>query len=239
MVTIEQAWHVPRSLRLSVLIRLEPAGSRATILNGTLGYSSMSELSRQDFRKLIREKRNALCSDTQFQAALDLVSQFAQLPEIQRSQHIAIYLSADGELDTKPLIEWLWQQGKSIYLPVIHPFSKGQLLFLQYLSDDQLIYNKYGILEPKLDIRHLIPVRQLDLICTPLVGFDSIGHRLGMGGGYYDRTLSHWFASGEGAAPVGIAHDCQHVERLPIESWDIPLPKIVTPSRIWQWESEK
>ena len=118
---------------------------------------------------------------------------------------IAIYLSADGELDTKPLIESLWQQGKSIYLPVIHPFSKGQLLFLQYLNDDQLVYNKYGILEPALDIRHLKPVRDLDVICTPLVGFDSVGHRLGMGGGYYDRTLSRWFSTGEGAKPIGIA----------------------------------
>lgn len=239
MIAIEQAWLVPRSLRLSLLIRLEPAGSRATILNGTLGYSSMSDLSRQEFRKLIREKRNALCSDTQFQAGLDLITQFSQLPEIQRAQHIALYLSADGELDTKPLIECLWQQGKSIYLPVIHPFSKGHLLFLQYLHDDQLVYNKYGILEPKLDIRHLKPIHELDLICTPLVGFDSLGHRLGMGGGYYDRTLSHWFNTGLGAKPIGIAHDCQRVDLLPTAHWDVPLPKIVTPSQIWQWESAK
>ncbi|MBJ4025629.1 5-formyltetrahydrofolate cyclo-ligase, partial [Salmonella enterica subsp. enterica serovar Derby] len=68
----------------------------------------MSDLSRQDFRKLIREKRNALCSDTQYQAGIDLITQFSQLPEIDQAQHIAIYLSADGELDTKPLIEWLW-----------------------------------------------------------------------------------------------------------------------------------
>lgn len=196
----------------------------------------MSDLSRQEFRKLIREKRNALSSDTQFQAGLDLVQQFSQLAEIKTAQHIAIYLSADGELDTKPLIESLWQQGKSIYLPVIHPFSKGQLLFLQYINDEQLVYNRYGILEPALDIRFLKPVRELDVICTPLVGFDSVGHRLGMGGGYYDRTLSRWFSTDEGAKPIGIAHDCQHVERLPVESWDIPLPKIVTPSQIWQWE---
>ncbi|QLK45842.1 5-formyltetrahydrofolate cyclo-ligase [Vibrio owensii] len=196
----------------------------------------MSDLSRQEFRKLIREKRNGLSSDTQFQAGLDLVQQFSQLAEIKTAQHIAIYLSADGELDTKPLIESLWQQGKSIYLPVIHPFSKGQLLFLHYVNDKQLVYNKYGILEPALDIRYLKPARELDVICTPLVGFDSVGHRLGMGGGYYDRTLSRWFSTGEGAKPIGIAHDCQHVERLPVESWDIPLPKIVTPSQIWQWE---
>ncbi|MDF2154103.1 5-formyltetrahydrofolate cyclo-ligase [Vibrio sp. CAU 1672] len=197
----------------------------------------MSQASRQDFRKLIREKRNALCSDTQYQAGLDLVQQFTQLPEIHSAQHIALYLSADGELDTKPLIQWLWQEKKSIYLPAIHPFAKGHLLFLNYLNDDQLVYNKYGILEPKLDIRHLIPQGELDLILTPLVGFDSIGHRLGMGGGYYDRTLAHWFATGKGAKPIGIAHDCQHVDRLPIASWDVPLPKIVTPSKIWSWET--
>jgi len=57
-----------------------------------------------------------------------------------------------------------------------------------------------------------------------------------MGGGYYDRTLSKWFETGKGALPVGLAHDCQQVERLPTESWDIPLPKIVTPSKTWQWE---
>ncbi|EDP58059.1 5-formyltetrahydrofolate cyclo-ligase [Vibrio sp. AND4] len=196
----------------------------------------MSDLSRQEFRQLIREKRNALDSNTQCQSGLALIHHFSQLPEIQAAQHIAIYLSTDGELDTKPLIESLWQQGKSIYLPVIHPFSKGQLLFLLYANDAQLVRNKYGISEPELDIRRLKPTRELDVICTPLVAFDSVGHRLGMGGGYYDRTLSPWFSTGKGAKPIGIAHDCQHVERLPVESWDIPLPKIVTPSKVWQWE---
>jgi 5-formyltetrahydrofolate cyclo-ligase len=100
-----------------------------------------------------------------------------------------------------------------------------------------MTYNKFGILEPKLDQTLVKPVKELDLICTPLVAFDSHGHRLGMGGGYYDRTLAHWFKTGEGAQPMGLAHDCQHVEQLPTEAWDIPLPKIITPSQIWQWKA--
>lgn len=199
----------------------------------------MYSLSRQEIRALIRQRRNQLDSDTQYQAALDLTARFSQLPELASAQHIALYLSADGELDTKPLIEWLWELGKNLYLPVIHPFSKGQLLFLHYHPHTELIYNRYGILEPRLDKRHIIPVAELDLICTPLVAFDSSGQRLGMGGGYYDRTLASWFNSGTGAKPIGIAHDCQHVESLPSEEWDVPLAKIVTPSQIWQWEKQR
>ncbi|MCG3724468.1 5-formyltetrahydrofolate cyclo-ligase [Vibrio cincinnatiensis] len=192
---------------------------------------------RQDLRQHIRQRRNQLPSEIQFQASQDLIHNAAQQVEFKHSQHIALYLSTDGELDTMPLIEWLWTQGKSIYLPVLHPFSKGHLLFLHYQFDTPMTYNQYGIIEPKLNKQLVKPVKELDLICTPLVAFDAQGHRLGMGGGYYDRTLSTWFTTGQGAKPIGLAHDCQYVETLPTESWDIPLPKIVTPTRSWQWKA--
>ncbi|EKO3391714.1 5-formyltetrahydrofolate cyclo-ligase [Vibrio fluvialis] len=195
------------------------------------------QYSRHELRKLVRQQRNQLSSDIQYQASQDLICRFAALPEMQTCHHIALYLSTDGELDTQPLIEWLWSQGKAVYLPVLHPFSAGHLLFLHYQSSTPMTYNKFGILEPKLDQTLVKPVKELDLICTPLVAFDSHGHRLGMGGGYYDRTLAHWFKTGEGAQPMGLAHDCQHVEQLPTEAWDIPLPKIITPSQIWQWKA--
>lgn len=192
-------------------------------------------LSRQDFRQSIRHRRNQLSDSFQQQAGLNLCQQFVSLPEIKPAQHIALYLSADGEVDTMPLIKKLWQSGKQVYLPVIHPFSKGHLLFLHYTPDSPMVFNKYQIAEPKLDQTQIIPAQSLDIICTPLVGFDSTGHRLGMGGGYYDRTLAPWFNTGRGPKPIGLAHDCQHVDALPIESWDVPLPKIVTPTKVWQW----
>ncbi|WP_194437466.1 5-formyltetrahydrofolate cyclo-ligase [Vibrio fluminensis] len=194
-------------------------------------------LSRQEFRQQIRQLRRQLSPQFQLHSGIELVKQFSALPELATAQHIALYLSADGEVDTQPLIEWLWRQGKQVYLPVIHPFSKGHLLFLHYQADTEMVLNQYRILEPKLKQPLIQPLAKLDLICTPLVAFDSTGHRLGMGGGYYDRTLEAWFKHGQGAKPIGLAHDCQHVSRLPIESWDVPLPKIVTPSRVWHWES--
>ncbi|NVD07510.1 5-formyltetrahydrofolate cyclo-ligase [Vibrio sp. JPW-9-11-11] len=193
-------------------------------------------LSRQKIRATVRQKRNQLGSDTQYLASLDLIRHFAQLPELKTAQHIALYLATDGEIDTKPLIEWLWEQGKCTYLPVIHPFSKGHLLFLHYHDDTPMVLNQYSIAEPKLDQTQVLPVDNLDLICTPLVAFDHQGQRLGMGGGYYDRTLAPWFTTHQGPKPIGLAHDCQQVDSLPAESWDVPLPKIVTPSHIWDWE---
>ncbi|MDP5253937.1 MULTISPECIES: 5-formyltetrahydrofolate cyclo-ligase [unclassified Vibrio] len=190
---------------------------------------------RQSIRQIIRARRAQLSSQEQQDAARQLVTQCQRVEEFQH-QNIALYLSVDGELETRPLIEWLWQQGKNLFLPVIHPFSKGQLLFLHYRPDSRMVANRYGILEPKLAKNDICPIKYLDVICTPLVAFDDKGQRLGMGGGYYDRTLAPWFHQGLGPKPLGIAHDNQWVETLPTEAWDVPLPKIVTPSQIWQWE---
>lgn len=77
-------------------------------------------------------------------------------------------------------------------MPVLHPFSPGNLLFLAFQKDTPMHYNKFGILEPKLNVRNVLPVSHLDLIFTPLVAFDKDGNRLGMGGGFYDRTLQNW-----------------------------------------------
>ena len=191
--------------------------------------------SRQHIRQHIRLRRRALSPLQQQHATQDLLVLFQQVPSVIDAHHIALYLSNDGEIDTQPLIDWLWLHGKAVYLPVLHPFSKGQLLFLHYTPDTRMTLNKYQIQEPVLDIRLVKPVHELDLICTPLVAFDSTGQRLGMGGGYYDRTLNRWHHEKQGPRPLGLAHDCQQVENLPFEAWDVPLPEIITPSCHFSW----
>ncbi len=146
---------------------------------------------------------------------------------------VAVFLSFDGELDTRPLIDRLWRAGKRVYLPVLHPFSPGNLLFLHYHPESELVVNRLNISEPELDVRDVLPLERLDVLVTPLVAFDTQGQRLGMGGGFYDRTLQNW--QQHGLQPVGYAHDCQQVDALPSEEWDIPLPAVVTPSRLWVW----
>jgi 5-formyltetrahydrofolate cyclo-ligase len=153
---------------------------------------------------------------------------------VTEARNIALFLSVDGELNTRPLIARLWHLKKTVCLPVLHPFSPGNLLFLRYSPDTPLLKNKLRIPEPPLDIRQVITLDQLDLMMVPLVAFDQHGQRLGMGGGFYDRTLQNWRQ--HGFLPVGLAHDCQQVDSLPVAEWDVPLPAVMTPSKLWQWE---
>ncbi len=188
---------------------------------------------RSQLRKEIRQRRNALAVMEQSNAAIALTKRLSTHSQILQAKRIAIYLSNDGELSTANFIDWCWQNNKEVYLPVVHPFSKGNLLFLDYQEDTELISNRYGILEPKLDVTMVCPLDQLDIICTPLVAFDDSGARLGMGGGFYDRSLAHWQQNK--TYPLGLAHDCQLVDTVPVEGWDIPLPEIITPSKNYRF----
>ena len=194
--------------------------------------------SRQQLRSHVRHLRRSLSAEQQHQASLDLVKQLLPRPEVQQAQHIALYLTNDGELDTMPLIQALWQQGKNLYLPLLHPVVPGYLVFQLYTPTTLLQPNQFGIGEPELNCSLLCPVSQLDLIFTPLVAFDLQGQRLGMGGGFYDRTLSQLDSAATKPQLIGLAHDCQQVESVPVEAWDIPLPSICTPSRFCSF-SEK
>ena len=191
---------------------------------------------RLQLRKLIRQRRQQLSPAQQQQAANDLVSQALALPALNNSQHIALYLANDSELDTFPLIQTLWQQGKQLYLPVLHPFAAGYLLFVRYDQDTLLYTNRFGIPEPLAECHRLLPVDQLDIIFTPLVAFDLKGNRLGMGGGFYDRTLSQLPAKSRSQV-IGLAHNCQQVDAVPCEAWDIPLNKVITPGEYFDFRS--
>lgn len=194
---------------------------------------SLSSLSRQQIRHRIRTQRCALTPEQQKQLAEQAAIRMMKWAPIASAQTVALFLSFDGELNTRPLIEHLWRAGKAVYLPVLHPFTPGHLLFLHYHTGTELVVNRLNIREPRLDVRQVLPTGELNILITPLVAFDRRGQRLGMGGGFYDRTLQHW--QQHGFLPIGYAHDIQQVAHLPAEEWDVPLPAVVTPSRIWEW----
>ena len=147
---------------------------------------------RQQIRQQIRLRRRALTPEQQTQFALLAADRMLAYPPVLLAHTVAVFLSFDGELDTRPLIDQLWRAGKRVYLPVLHPFSPGNLLFLHYHPNSDLVVNRLKIREPKLDVRDVLPLSQLDVLVTPLVAFDAAGQRLGMGGGFYDRTLQNW-----------------------------------------------
>lgn len=186
---------------------------------------STQQTLRNQLRQQIRKTRANLTALQQQQAEDSITQQVLALIEERNAQHIALYLSFDGEISTDKLIKILWAQGKQVYLPVLHPFNPNHLLFLRYLPDTPMCQNKFGIWEPKLNVQNVLPLDELDILFTPLVAFDKQGNRLGMGGGFYDRTLQNWQNSS--FIPVGLAHQCQQVEQLPTEAWDVPLHQIL------------
>ena len=180
---------------------------------------------RNQLRQQIRKTRANLAALQQQQAEDSITQQALAFIEERNAQHIALYVSFDGEISTDKLIKTLWAQDKHVYLPVLHPFNPNHLLFLRYLPDTPMLKNKFGIWEPKLNVQNVLPLDELDILFTPLVAFDKQGNRLGMGGGFYDRTLQNWQNSS--FIPVGLAHQCQQVEQLPTEAWDVPLHRIL------------
>ena len=186
---------------------------------------SIQQTFRNQLRQQIRKTRANLTALQQQQAEDSITQQALAFIEERNAQHIALYVSFDGEISTDKLIKTLWAQDKHVYLPVLHPFNPNHLLFLRYLPDTPMLKNKFGIWEPKLNVQNVLPLDELDILFTPLVAFDKQGNRLGMGGGFYDRTLQTW--QNASFMPVGLAHQCQQVEQLPTEAWDVPLHQIL------------
>lgn len=92
-----------------------------------------------------------------------------------------------------------------------------------------MIVNRFGIPEPDRNAKRL-PSRLLSVVLLPLVGFDSDGNRLGMGGGFYDRTFGYAIhSSARRPRLIGVAYECQRsADGLPRRPWDVPLDGVVT-----------
>ena len=189
-----------------------------------------SSLSRAQLRRRLRQQRRALGRQAQRQAARGLHQQLAQHPLFRRARHIALYLPNDGEIDPRPLLRAAQHRGKATYLPVLSPWPRSKMVFQRITAGEALRPNRFGIAEPRRNHARQRKIWALDLILLPLVGFDRHGGRLGMGGGFYDRSLAYRKMRKNWHKPtlLGLAHECQQVDRLELASWDMPLQATVT-----------
>jgi 5-formyltetrahydrofolate cyclo-ligase len=146
--------------------------------------------------------------------------------EFMSAQTIAAYLSMADEVQTFPIILRAWRAGKRIAVPVTN--RNGSIEFCEITSETPLVRNNFGILEPIGGTT--IDAKALNLVVTPVVAFDDHKHRIGMGGGYYDRTFHFLRNRRKWLSPklVGVAFECQRVNSIIPNSWDIPLYKVVT-----------
>ncbi|BFN25986.1 putative 5-formyltetrahydrofolate cyclo-ligase [Pseudomonas sp. SCT] len=187
-------------------------------------------LSRPALRRKLRQARRQLTPAQQRLAARRLYRQLAQHPLFRRARHIALYLPNDGEIDPRPLLHAAQRRGKATYLPVLNPWPRTRMVFQRIEPGERLRRNRFGIPEPVIRTARQRRVWALDLLLMPLVGFDGNGGRLGMGGGFYDRSLAYRAMRKKSHKPtlLGLAHECQRVDQLPLESWDVALQATVT-----------
>lgn len=170
-------------------------------------------------RRELRSRRRAIDTARAQDCARCCADALAASRLWRHSAHIGLYWPSDGELDPTPLARRARRAGRRLYLPRI---AGGGLEFADWNAGQPLLYNRYGIGEPTGPARAL---HQLDLLLLPLVGWTRDGDRLGMGAGFYDRTLG-----GAARRPVlvGLAYACQEVATLPRDDWDVQLDAVLT-----------
>ena len=197
-------------------------------------YFRLSLDSKQKIRKQIRVQRQSLSEFDQQSAGLAVFDQLKKFHRYQSAKRTAIYLANDGELPLSAVANNIWHRKKGCYLPVIFGYHHRKMHFAIYHRKTPFFDNRYGIPEPDIHIRNQIKPMDLDLVLMPLVAFDKTGNRIGMGGGFYDRSFAFLKRRRYWKKPclIGVAYDFQEVERLQKDDWDIPLDAIVTPSRL-------
>ena len=185
---------------------------------------------RSEIRNKIRAQRRSLSIKDRRIAAYKVSRNVSNMRVFRASKRIAFYLPNDGELDLTPLMQRAWAMKKMCYLPVLNTLTADQLRFAPYHQNSPLQMNCFGIPEPHVSEQHLVRAYSLDLILLPLVAFDMHGNRLGMGGGFYDRTLAYLRHRHYWHKPhiYGAAYEFQKIDTLSRQLWDIPLHGIVT-----------
>ena len=186
-------------------------------------------MTKKALRKQLRAQRKILSLTERKRQSISLMHNALTTISLSYKNHIGIYFATQEEIDTQPFISHLLQAEQYIYLPTI---DNDILSFYSYKKNSQLITNQYHIKEPDKKKETYIEIENIHILFMPLVGFDSSGYRLGMGGGYYDKTLGSKSEYQNNCKLVGLAYDIQEVPIIPREKHDIRLDLIVTPTRI-------
>ncbi|HEC72536.1 MAG TPA: 5-formyltetrahydrofolate cyclo-ligase [Thermoplasmatales archaeon] len=175
-------------------------------------------------RKRLLDIRKKLSHNEVLEISKKIEEKLFSLKEFQKASTILFYVSYDNEVYTHDMIKRCLHSGKNIVVPVSD--TKNEILILSKLENwHDLEKGSYGILEPKKIIK--ISPSELDLIIVPGVGFDEKGNRLGHGKGYYDKLLQK-----SNVKTIGLAFECQIVEKITTGQNDIPVDIIITEKRI-------
>lgn len=179
-----------------------------------------------ELRKSSLGARRALSTTERYRASRIICDRLLRSHEFMSARTVGAYLAMPDEVQTALVISRAWRAGKRVAIPVTE--RHGKMMFCTITNETPLLRNKLGIWEPVNG--NAIDVRNLDIVVTPLVAFDDNNHRIGMGGGYYDRAFHFLRNRRKWLSPklIGLAFECQRVTSIVPNTWDIPLYKILT-----------
>jgi 5-formyltetrahydrofolate cyclo-ligase len=186
---------------------------------------------RRALRQQLGERRRALPPPARMAAAQGLRRSLEQLPEYLTDAHVAGYWACHGELPLNLVIPALASRDQQFLLPLTT--ADKRLQFAPWQAGDAVQPNRHGIPEPVAPATWLAP-EQVELVLVPLLGFDRRGHRLGYGGGYYDRSFAFLNERTRPSEPllVGIAYAFQELPMIDAEAWDVALDFVATENEL-------
>ena len=188
--------------------------------------------SHDELRQRKRKQRAGLDAKLLERAAQAVAERIVLLTEFKQAQQIAAYFAVNGEIGLNLVIDQALVEGKQILLPNL---DQQALRFSPYFHDQKMRINRFRLPEPDVDDSEMLLPEELDLVLAPLVVFDGNRNRIGMGGGFYDRSFA--FRKNPGHLKpvlIGVAHELQKVERIVPEEWDVRLDMIVTDRAVYR-----
>ena len=187
---------------------------------------TVSPVDLRALRSEMRARRSALSAPYRIAAAQQLAARLHGVPGMPNAGLVAGYWAVDGEIALHA-----WQTslpaGSTYCLPVL---DDARLRFAPWRPGDGLVANRFGIPEPDVDASSLLDADAMAAIVLPLVAFDASAHRVGMGGGWYDRTLAPLRDAPQRPLLVGVGYEAQRVDALVPAPWDVPLDAVCTES---------
>lgn len=186
--------------------------------------SSDTATQKQAIREAAHNNRRNQANKDKVSATI--VARFMELPEYAAARTVMFYVDVRDEVRTRHALPQAISGDKRIVIPYC---VDGELELFHLESMEELEVGMYKILEPRADLRNVatkrLQPRDLDLIMVPGVAFDREGGRTGHGKGYYDKLLEHARAD---APLVALAFESQMFPKIPCESHDIYMDKVVT-----------
>lgn len=177
---------------------------------------------KKALRASIKQKRRALSIEYRQQASRKMQAELTRLPCYQAAEYIMLYMAMQDEVQLDELIAMVLKDGKKAVIPLVTGAGLMEAVELSDMAD--LVPDKYGIKTVSEEKRRLIAPDKIDLIIVPGVAFDKAGHRLGMGGGFYDRFMLR----AARAVRAALAYDCQLLVSVPAEVHDLTVDYIIT-----------